>query len=72
MKIANTIMYLKNYNPTSAIITTLDELWHEVKPNFSHLTIIDSIAYIHVPKEKRTKLDIHSYKRILIDYEDMN
>ena len=28
--------------------------------------------YVHVPKEKRTKLDIHSHKRILIDYEDMN
>src|SRR5947207_6931079 len=72
MKIADMIMYLKNRNSTSAITTTSHKLWHEVKFNLSHLRIINSIAYIHVSKKKRTKLDTHSHKEILIDYEDMN
>jgi len=65
-------VYLKNRSPTSAVTTTPYELWHGVKPNLSNLRIIGSTAYVHVPKEKRTKLDTHSHKGILIDYEGMN
>jgi hypothetical protein len=66
MEIADTVVYLKNGSPTSAVASTPYELWRGVKPNHSHLKIIDSTAYVHVPKEKRTKLDIHSHKRILV------
>src|SRR5947207_11441355 len=72
MEIADTIVYLKNRSPTSAVTTTPYELWHGTKPNLSHLRIIGSTAYVHVPKEKRTKLDTHSHKGILIDYGDTN
>src|SRR5256714_1962961 len=41
---------------------------HGVKPNLSHLRIIGSTAYVHVPKEKRIKLDTHTHKGILIGY----
>ena len=72
MEIADIIMYLKNHSPTNAVVTTSYELWHDVKLNLSHLRIIGSTMYVHVPKEKRTKLDTHSYKGILIDYGSMN
>jgi hypothetical protein len=72
MEIADTVVYLKNRSPTSAVTTTPYELWHGVKPNLSHLRIIGSTAYVHVPKEKRTKLDIHSHKGILIGYGGTN
>ena len=48
------------------------KVWHERKSNLSHLRILGSMMYIHIPKKKCMKLDIHSHKRILINYEDMN
>jgi hypothetical protein len=68
MEIAETVVYLKNRSPTIAVATTPYELWHGTKPNLSHLKIIGSTAYIHVPKEKRTKLDTHSHKGIMVGY----
>ena len=72
MEIADTIVYLKNRSPTSAVATTPYELWHGAKPNLSHLRIIGSTAYVHIPKEKRTKLDTHSHKGILVGYGGTN
>src|SRR5579859_3429582 len=66
MEIVDTVVYLKNRSPTTAVTTTPYELWYSVKPNLSHLRIIGSTAYVHVPKEKRTKLDTHSHKGIMI------
>jgi hypothetical protein len=59
MEIADTVVYLKNRSPTSAVATTPYELWHGKKPDLSHLRIIGSTAYVHVPKEKRIKLDVN-------------
>ena len=72
MEIANTVVYLKNRSPTSAVATTPYEVWHGAKPNVSHLRILGSTAYIHVPKEKRIKLDVHSHKGIMIGYGGTN
>src|SRR5436190_22575839 len=72
MEIADTVVYLKNHSPTSAVETTPYELWHGTKPNLSHLRIIGSTAYVHIPKEKRTKLDTHSHKGILVGYGGTN
>src|SRR5579859_6878217 len=57
-----------SFTSTSAVASTPYELWHGTAPNLSHLRIIGSTAYIHVPKEKRTKLDTHSHKGIMIGY----
>ena len=72
MEIADTVVYLKNRSPTSAIETTSYEAWHGRKSDLSHLRILGSTAYVHVPKEKRTKLDTHSHKGILVGYEGTN
>jgi len=72
MELAETVVYLKNRSPTSAVATTPHELWHDTKPDLSHLRIIGSTAYVHVPKEKRTKLDTHSHKGIMIGYGGTN
>ena len=72
MEIADTVVYLKNRSPTTAVATTPYELWHGIKPNLSHLRIIGSTTYVHIPKEKRTKLDTHSHKGILIGYGGTN
>ena len=72
MEIADTVVYLKNRSPTSAVETTPYEMWHGNKPNIAHLRIIGSTAYVHIPKEKRTKLDTHSHKGILVGYGGTN
>src|SRR5579859_6656152 len=68
MKLTQTVVYLKNRSSTTAVPTTPYEAWHGVRPNLSHLRIPGSTAYIHIPKEKRTKLDTHSHKGILVGY----
>jgi hypothetical protein len=72
MDLVDMIVYLKNRSPTTAVVTTPYKLWHGIKPDLSHLKIIGSTVYIHVPKEKRIKLDIHSYKGIMIGYGGIN
>jgi hypothetical protein len=72
MEIADSVVYLKNRSPTSAVETTPYEAWYGRKPDLSHLRILGSTVYVHVPKEKRTKLDTHSHKGILIGYGGTN
>ena len=38
------------------------------KPNLRHLRVFDNIAYVHVPNEKRRKLDAKLEKCILVGY----
>ena len=42
------------------------ELYFETKPNLRHLRVFGSIAYVHVPKEKRRKLDAKAEKCTLV------
>jgi len=73
MELASTIVYLKNRSPISAVpMSTPYEAWHGTKLNLSHLKIIGLTAYVHVPKEKRVKLDVHSHKGIMIGYGGTN
>ena len=72
MEIADTVVYLKNRSPTTAVATTPYELWHGTKPDLSHLRIIGSTAYVHIPKEKRIKLDTNSHEGILVGYGGTN
>ena len=46
------------------------ELYFGTKPNLQHLRVFGSIAYVHVPKEKRRKLDAKAEKCILVSYSD--
>ena len=41
-----------------------------MKPKFSHLRIFGFLVYIHVPKEKRTKLDPSGRKGVFVGYSD--
>ena len=47
---------------------TLEEAWSGIKPTVAHLKIFGSTAYMHVPKEKRQKLDDKSSKCIFLGY----
>lgn len=64
-----TACYLQNRLPTSVVNKTPYELWNGKKPSYTHLRIFGSQAYVHVPKEKRRKLDAKAVKLIFVGYE---
>jgi len=47
---------------------TLEEKFIGKKPNVSHLRMFGYVAYVHVPDEKRSKLDPKVKKCIFIRY----
>ena len=66
-----TACYLVNRSPSSALEDkTPHEVWTGKKPSLSHLRVFGCDAYVHVPKEKRTKLDNKSERCIFIGYKD--
>ena len=57
-KAVETTYYLVNRSPSSALEDkTPHEVWTGKKTSLSHLRVFGCDAYVHVPKDKRTKLD---------------
>ena len=55
---ARTIVYVQSHIPHRVLENkTLEEVFSGKKPKFSHLRIFACPVYIHIPKEKRIKLD---------------
>ena len=66
-----TACYLVNKSPSSSLEdNTPHEVWNSKKPSLSHLRVFGCDAYVHVPKEKMTKLDNRSERCIFIGYKD--
>ena len=67
----STACYLVNRSPSSALDdTTPHEVWSGKKPSLQHLRVFGCDAYVHVPKENRSKLDKKAEKCIFIGYKD--
>jgi hypothetical protein len=50
--------YLVNRSPSSMLDDkTPHEAWYAKKPSLQHLRVFGCDAYVHVPKENRSKLD---------------
>ena len=64
-----TANYLKNLSPTKAVKRTPYKAWHNEKPDLKHLRMFGCAAYMHEPKELRTKLDWTIKHCILVGYE---
>ena len=66
---ADTTVYLMNRCTTSGVHeVTPHEKYYGRKPDLSHTRIFGAIAYVHIPDEKRQKLDPKSEKCILVGY----
>jgi hypothetical protein len=53
-----TTIYIMNRTPTTTICgMRLEEIFTCKKPDVSHLRVFGYIAYVHVPNDKRSKLD---------------
>ena len=65
----NTDVYLMNQCTTSGVHkVTPHERYYGKKPDLSHTRIFGVIAYVHIPDQKRQKLDPKSEKCILVGY----
>lgn len=65
----NTAVYLLNRLPTKAVQNkTPIEAWSSQKPSAKHLRVFGCICYVHIPDQKRTKLDDKSEKGIFLGY----
>ena len=68
-KAANTAVYLMNQCTTSGVHdVTPQEKYFRRKPDLSHSRIFGAISYVHIPDEKRQKLDPKLEKYILVGY----
>jgi transposase InsO family protein len=64
-----TAIYIMNRTPTLAVHgMTPEEKFTGKKTDVSHLIMFGCIAYVHVPEEKRSKLDPKAEKCIFIGY----
>jgi hypothetical protein len=68
-EVVATVVYIMNRTPTTAIHgMTPEEKFTGKKPNVSHLKVFGCITHMHVPKEKKSKLDPKAEKCIFIRY----
>ena len=65
-----TACYIQNRLPTTAVNKTPYELWNDAKPNLTHIRVLGSKAYAHIPAEKRRKWDSHSVEGVLVGYSE--
>jgi hypothetical protein len=64
-----TVVYIMNQTPTVTVHgMTPEKKFIGKKPDVSHLKVFGCIAYVHVPDEKRSKLDPKANKCIFIGY----
>jgi hypothetical protein len=63
------VVYVQNRLPHSALgLKTPEEMFTGKKPEVSHLKIFGYPLFIHIPKEKRNKLDPSGKKEIFVEY----
>jgi hypothetical protein len=64
-----TAIYVKKQLSNSALgFKTPEEMFTEKKPEVSHLKIFGYPVFIHIPKEKRNKLEPLGMKGIFVGY----
>jgi hypothetical protein len=66
-----TVVYVKNRSPHHILKNmTLEKAFSRKKPSVEHLRIFGCPIYIHVPKDKRKKLEPSGKKGIFIGYSE--
>ena len=66
-----TTVYVQNRTPHRVLENkTPEEVFFSKKPEVNHLRIFGYPVYIHIPKEKRKKLDPSGKKGIFVGYSE--
>ena len=69
-----TASYLQNRLPSKAIeedVTPIEK-WCGHKPDVSHMRMFGSICYIHIPNQKRRKLDVKAKRGVFVGYSNQS
>jgi hypothetical protein len=67
-EVVETTIYLLNMSPSSVLFNiTPHELWSGKKPSMVDLKVFGCDAFVHIPKEKRSKMDKNTFKCISLD-----
>ena len=70
---SKTIVYVQNIISHSTLGNkTLEEMFTGENPKVSHLNIFGCLVYIHIPKEKRSKLDPSGKKGLFVGYSEQS
>ena len=64
----NTAVYLINRSPTRLNFRIPEEEWQGRRISYSHLKVFGCQAFVHVTKEKRSKLDPKSQACVFVGY----
>ena len=65
------VVYIQNKIPHAILgEKTPKEVFTGKKPAVDHMTIFGTLVYLHVPKEKRAKLEPSGEKGIFVGYSD--
>eukprot|EP00253_Pinus_taeda_P002089 PITA_02089 len=68
---SKTVIYIQNHSPHSKLNDkTHEEAFTGIKPDVSHFRVFGCLVYIHVPKDKRSKLDPSKIKGIFVGYSE--
>ena len=69
-ELVTSAVYVLNRTGKSSVNDTSPyELWIGRKPRLKHLRIIGSSCYVHIPKQKRRKMDKKAIKGYLVGYD---
>lgn len=65
----NAFVHVHNWSPTSALKdSTPFTIWHNFKPDVSHLRVFGCTAYVHIQKDKCKGLQSHTQKCVFVGY----
>ena len=70
--IAKAVVYILNRSPLGQDSKSAYERLKDQKPYIGHLKVLGCRTWVHIPKEKRTKLDERSWQGIHVGYEATN
>jgi hypothetical protein len=69
----NTTIYIKNRCPIKTLDSkTPQKTCADSKPNVSHLRVFGCKTFMHIPIEKRSKLESKSIPRVFLGYCERN
>lgn len=66
----NMANYLQNRLPSKSVDVTPFELWNGVKPSMKHCVKFGTRCFVHVPSERRKKLDNTGREMLFVGYDE--
>ena len=70
-EVVKTAVYIINRSPNIRLGRKVpEEVWTRKPPSYQHLRVFGCVAYVHIRREERTKVEPKSPKCIFLGYSD--